>query len=112
MQRRLITPYADAPDLSAYEDREWDSAVDCKSVSEVDHSRCEIPAETLLYGYEGQSSCIQSLLCVQSSESLLKKAKMRAKRKPRRRSDSSGGYNLSDVIQSPPTAGQLTHVAY
>uniref|UniRef100_A0A8C2I533 Inhibitor of Bruton agammaglobulinemia tyrosine kinase n=1 Tax=Cyprinus carpio TaxID=7962 RepID=A0A8C2I533_CYPCA len=74
MQRRLITPYADAPDLSAYEDREWDSAVDCKSVS----------------------------------ESLLKKAKMRAKRKPRRRSDSSGGYNLSDVIQSPPPAG-LAH---
>uniref|UniRef100_A0A8C1BDW4 Inhibitor of Bruton tyrosine kinase n=1 Tax=Cyprinus carpio carpio TaxID=630221 RepID=A0A8C1BDW4_CYPCA len=69
MQRRLITPYADAPDLSAYEDREWDSAVDCKSVSEADHS------------------------------SLLKKAKMRAKRKPRRRSDSSGGYNLSDVIR-------------
>uniref|UniRef100_A0A8C1LEF9 Inhibitor of Bruton agammaglobulinemia tyrosine kinase n=1 Tax=Cyprinus carpio TaxID=7962 RepID=A0A8C1LEF9_CYPCA len=90
MQRRLITPYADAPDLSAYEDREWDSAVDCKSVSEADHS----------------------------SESLLKKAKMRAKRKPRRRSDSSGGYNLSDVIrssssdviQSPATAG-LAHSA-
>ncbi|XP_050987197.1 inhibitor of Bruton tyrosine kinase isoform X1 [Labeo rohita] len=75
MQRRLITPYADAPDLSAYEDREWDSAVDCKSGSEADHS----------------------------SDSLLKKAKMRAKRKPRRRSDSSGGYNLSDVIHSSPT---------
>uniref|UniRef100_A0A672QNX4 Inhibitor of Bruton tyrosine kinase n=1 Tax=Sinocyclocheilus grahami TaxID=75366 RepID=A0A672QNX4_SINGR len=55
-----------------------------------------------------ESSCIQSPLCVQSSESLLKKAKMRAKRKPRRRSDSSGGYNLSDVIQSPPPAG-LAH---
>ncbi|XP_016375079.1 inhibitor of Bruton tyrosine kinase-like [Sinocyclocheilus rhinocerous] len=80
MQRRLITPYTDAPDLSAYEDREWDSAVDCKSGSEADRS----------------------------SESLLKKAKMRAKRKPRRRSDSSGGYNLSDVIQSPPPAG-LAH---
>ncbi|XP_067305417.1 inhibitor of Bruton tyrosine kinase isoform X2 [Pseudorasbora parva] len=75
MQRRLITPYADAPDLSAYEDREWDSAVDCKSGSEADHS----------------------------SDSLLKKAKVRAKRKPRRRFDSSGGYNLSDVIQSSPT---------
>uniref|UniRef100_A0A671PNE5 Inhibitor of Bruton tyrosine kinase-like n=1 Tax=Sinocyclocheilus anshuiensis TaxID=1608454 RepID=A0A671PNE5_9TELE len=82
MQRRLITPYADAPDLSAYEDREWDSAVDCKSGSEADRS---------------------SPLCVQSSDSLLKKAKMRAKRKPRRRSDSSGGYNLSDVIHSSPT---------
>lgn len=79
MQRRLITPYADAPDLSAYEDREWDSAVDCKSGSDADHS----------------------------SESLLKKAKMRAKRKPRRRSDSSGGYNLSDIIQSSPT--DVTH---
>ncbi|XP_016389972.1 inhibitor of Bruton tyrosine kinase-like [Sinocyclocheilus rhinocerous] len=75
MQRRLITPYADAPDLSAYEDREWDSAVDCKNGSEADRS----------------------------SDSLLKKAKMRAKRKPRRRSDSSGGYNLSDVIHSSPT---------
>ncbi|XP_052434421.1 inhibitor of Bruton tyrosine kinase isoform X2 [Carassius gibelio] len=82
MQRRLITPYADAPDLSAYEDREWDPAVDCKSGSEADHS----------------------------SESLLKKAKMRAKRKPRRRSDSSGGYNLSDVIQSPPPAGVASSV--
>ncbi|XP_051722046.1 inhibitor of Bruton tyrosine kinase [Ctenopharyngodon idella] len=79
MQRRLITPYADAPDLSAYEDREWDSAVDCKSCSDADHS----------------------------SDILLKKAKMRAKRKPRRRSDSSGGYNLSDVIQSSPT--DVTH---
>uniref|UniRef100_A0A4W4HHS7 BTB domain-containing protein n=1 Tax=Electrophorus electricus TaxID=8005 RepID=A0A4W4HHS7_ELEEL len=37
------------------------------------------------------------------SESLLKKAKMKAKRKPRRRSNSSGGYNLSDIIQSSPT---------
>lgn len=82
MQRRLITPYTDAPDLSAYEDREWDPAVDCKSGSEADHS----------------------------SESLLKKAKMRAKRKPRRRSDSSGGYNLSDVIQSPPPAGVASSV--
>uniref|UniRef100_A0A8C1LC62 Inhibitor of Bruton agammaglobulinemia tyrosine kinase n=1 Tax=Cyprinus carpio TaxID=7962 RepID=A0A8C1LC62_CYPCA len=70
MQRRLITPYADAPDLSAYEDRDP--------------------------------------LCVQSSESLLKKAKMRAKRKPRRRSDSSGGYNLSDVIRS---SSSLAHSA-
>uniref|UniRef100_A0A8C1BFC7 Inhibitor of Bruton tyrosine kinase n=1 Tax=Cyprinus carpio carpio TaxID=630221 RepID=A0A8C1BFC7_CYPCA len=55
-----------------------------------------------------ESSCIQSPLCVQSSESLLKKAKMRAKRKPRRRSDSSGGYNLSDVIRS---SSSLAHSA-
>lgn len=42
-------------------------------------------------------------------EMLLKKAKMKAKKKPRRRSDSSGGYTLSDIIQSPPAAGKLTH---
>lgn len=30
---------------------------------------------------------------------------MKAKKKPRRRSDSSGGYTLSDIIQSPPAAG-------
>lgn len=40
-------------------------------------------------------------------EILLKKAKMKAKKKPRRRSDSSGGYTLSDIIQSPPAAGIL-----
>ncbi|KAI7806678.1 putative inhibitor of Bruton tyrosine kinase, partial [Triplophysa rosa] len=74
MQRRVITPYSNAPDLSTFEDREWDSAVDCKSGSDLDHS----------------------------SDNLLKKAKMRAKRKPRRRSDSTGRYNLSDVIQSSP----------
>uniref|UniRef100_A0A8C8F0A5 BTB domain-containing protein n=1 Tax=Oncorhynchus tshawytscha TaxID=74940 RepID=A0A8C8F0A5_ONCTS len=39
-----------------------------------------------------------------SSKTLLKKAKLKAKRKPRRRSDSSGGYTLSDIIQSPPAA--------
>uniref|UniRef100_A0A8C7TVB1 Inhibitor of Bruton tyrosine kinase n=1 Tax=Oncorhynchus mykiss TaxID=8022 RepID=A0A8C7TVB1_ONCMY len=38
-----------------------------------------------------------------SSKTLLKKAKLKAKRKPRRRSDSSGGYTLSDIIQSPPS---------
>lgn len=74
MQRRLITPYSNAPDLSAYEEREWDSAVDCKSGSDLDLS----------------------------SDNLLKKAKIRVKRKPRRRSNSSGGYNLSDIIQSSP----------
>lgn len=34
---------------------------------------------------------------------------MKAKKKPRRRSDSSGGYTLSDIIQSPPAAGKLRH---
>lgn len=43
-------------------------------------------------------------------EILLKKAKMKAKKKPRRRSDSSGGYTLSDIIQSPTAAGTLEHL--
>ncbi|KAG9276324.1 inhibitor of Bruton tyrosine kinase [Astyanax mexicanus] len=76
MDRRHITPYFDAPDLSAYEDMSWDSTTSCKNSSEQEQS---------------------------SNDSLLKKAKMKAKRKPRRRSDSSGGYNLSDIIQSSPT---------
>lgn len=37
---------------------------------------------------------------------MFKKTKTKAKKKPRKRSDSSGGYNLSDIIQSPPSAGQ------
>lgn len=44
-----------------------------------------------------------------SREILLKKAKIKAKKKPRRRSDSSGGYTLSDIIQSPPAAGEQWH---
>uniref|UniRef100_A0A4W3IIP6 Inhibitor of Bruton tyrosine kinase n=1 Tax=Callorhinchus milii TaxID=7868 RepID=A0A4W3IIP6_CALMI len=39
-------------------------------------------------------------------DSLLKKAKAKAKKKLRRRSDSSGGYHLSDLIQSPTSTGQ------
>lgn len=38
-----------------------------------------------------------------------KKAKIKAKKKPRRRSDSSGGYTLSDIIQNPPAAGTQQH---
>lgn len=37
------------------------------------------------------------------SDGPLKKPKVKAKKKPRRRLDSSGGYNLSDIIQSSPT---------
>uniref|UniRef100_A0A8C7WC94 Inhibitor of Bruton tyrosine kinase n=1 Tax=Oncorhynchus mykiss TaxID=8022 RepID=A0A8C7WC94_ONCMY len=70
MQMRLITPYPDAPDLSVYED--WDSSFSSKADTELNNS-CR--------------------------ETLLKKAKLKAKRKPRRRSDSSGGYTLSDIIQ-------------
>lgn len=77
MQKRVITPYPDAPDLSVYEDEDLDSAFSPKPEAELDHSCREI---------------------------LLKKAKMKAKKKPRRRSDSSGGYTLSDIIQSPPAA--------
>ncbi|XP_074510804.1 inhibitor of Bruton tyrosine kinase [Sebastes fasciatus] len=77
MQRRVITPYPGAPDLSVYEDEDLDSAFSPKPEAELDHSCREI---------------------------LLKKAKMKAKKKPRRRSDSSGGYTLSDIIQSPPAA--------
>lgn len=77
MQKRLITPYPDAPDLSIYEDEDLDSAFSPKPEAELDHSCREI---------------------------LLKKAKMKAKKKPRRRSDSSGGYTVSDIIQSPTTA--------
>lgn len=42
-------------------------------------------------------------------EIVLKKAKIKAKKKPRRRSDSSGGYTLSDIIHSPPAAGKVPH---
>ncbi|XP_026149357.1 inhibitor of Bruton tyrosine kinase isoform X2 [Mastacembelus armatus] len=77
MQKRVITPYPGAPDLSMYEDEDLDSVFSPKPEAELDHS-CR--------------------------ESLLKKVKLKAKKKPRRRSDSSGGYTLSDIIQSPPTA--------
>uniref|UniRef100_A0A3B3BGL0 Inhibitor of Bruton agammaglobulinemia tyrosine kinase n=1 Tax=Oryzias melastigma TaxID=30732 RepID=A0A3B3BGL0_ORYME len=77
MQKRIITPYPDAPDLSLYEEEDLDSAFGTKPETELDQSCREI---------------------------LLKKAKIKAKKKPRRRSDSSGGYTLSDIIQSPPPA--------
>ncbi|XP_071061913.1 inhibitor of Bruton tyrosine kinase isoform X3 [Pseudochaenichthys georgianus] len=77
MERRVITPYPDAPDLSVYEDEDLDSAFSPKPEAELDHSGREI---------------------------LLKKAKIKAKKKPRRRSDSSGGYTLSNIIHSPPAA--------
>ncbi|XP_061677249.1 inhibitor of Bruton tyrosine kinase isoform X2 [Syngnathoides biaculeatus] len=77
MQRRVVTPYADAPDLSIYEDEDLDSAFSPQLESELDQSCREV---------------------------LLRKAKMKARKKPRRRSDSSGGYTLSDIIHSPPAA--------
>uniref|UniRef100_A0A8C0KPQ7 Inhibitor of Bruton tyrosine kinase n=1 Tax=Canis lupus dingo TaxID=286419 RepID=A0A8C0KPQ7_CANLU len=57
-------------------------------------------------------SCLQFIglnmaALLEARESMFKKAKTKAKKKPRKRSDSSGGYNLSDVIQSPPSTGLL-----
>lgn len=46
---------------------------------------------------------VVTLLSFLFSDGLLKKTKVKAKKKPRRRLDSSGGYNLSDIIQSSPT---------
>ncbi|XP_032413939.1 inhibitor of Bruton tyrosine kinase [Xiphophorus hellerii] len=77
MQRRVITPYPGAPDLSAYEEEDLDSAFSPRPEGELNQTCREV---------------------------LLKKAKVRAKKKPRRRSDSSGGYTLSEIIQSPPAA--------
>lgn len=38
MQRRLITPYVDAPDLRAYEDDNIDSVFTSKTKVELDQS--------------------------------------------------------------------------
>ncbi|XP_059256965.1 inhibitor of Bruton tyrosine kinase isoform X3 [Mustela nigripes] len=78
MDRRVITPYQDGPDISYLEVEDGDIFL-----------KEEINLEQ------------------NYSESLFKKAKTKAKKKPRKRSDSSGGYNLSDVIQSPPSTGLL-----
>ncbi|KAJ3597364.1 hypothetical protein NHX12_000892 [Muraenolepis orangiensis] len=78
MQKRVITPYIDAPDLGAYEEEDVESNVfSPKTQSDL------------------EPSC---------RETLFKKAKVRAKKKPRRRSESSGGYTVSHSIQSPPVA--------
>ncbi|XP_028985270.1 inhibitor of Bruton tyrosine kinase [Betta splendens] len=83
MQKRVITPYPGAPDLSVYEDEDLDAVFSPKPETELDHSCREI---------------------------LLKKAKMKAKKKSRRRSDSSGGYTLLDIIQSPPATVSVLSV--
>ncbi|XP_043366496.1 inhibitor of Bruton tyrosine kinase isoform X5 [Dermochelys coriacea] len=80
MVRRVITPYQDGPDISSLEPDDGENFVFLKE---------EMNTE------------------LTSQEALLKKAKMKAKKKPRRRSDSSGGYNLSDIIQSPPSIGLI-----
>ncbi|XP_045861265.1 inhibitor of Bruton tyrosine kinase isoform X3 [Meles meles] len=78
MDRRVITPYQDGPDISYLEVEDGDIFLKEEINFEQNYS-----------------------------ESLFKKAKTKAKKKPRKRSDSSGGYNLSDVIQSPPSTGLL-----
>ncbi|XP_040329963.1 inhibitor of Bruton tyrosine kinase isoform X3 [Herpailurus yagouaroundi] len=79
MDRRVITPYQDGPDISYLEIEDGDIFLKEDINTEQNYS-----------------------------ESMFKKAKTRAKKKTRKRSDSSGGYNLSDVIQSPPSTELLT----
>lgn len=38
MQKRIITPYVGAPDLSVYEEEDLDSAFSPKPEAELDHS--------------------------------------------------------------------------
>uniref|UniRef100_A0A7N4PKW2 Inhibitor of Bruton tyrosine kinase n=1 Tax=Sarcophilus harrisii TaxID=9305 RepID=A0A7N4PKW2_SARHA len=76
MDRRVITPYQDGPDISYLEAEDVD--VFLKGEMNMEHN------------YQ---------------EAFFKKAKTKAKKKPRKRSDSSGGYNLSDIIQSSPSTG-------
>ncbi|KAM7136933.1 inhibitor of Bruton tyrosine kinase isoform 2-T2 [Molossus nigricans] len=79
MDKRVITPYQDGPDISYLELIE-DGDVFLKEEINIEQNY---------------------------SESMFKKAKTKAKKKPRKRSDSSGGYNLSDIIQSLPSTGLL-----
>ncbi|XP_073482960.1 inhibitor of Bruton tyrosine kinase [Aquarana catesbeiana] len=80
MDKRFITPYLDGPDISTLEAEDSESFM---SVREDSFSEQATP------------------------ETISKKAKTKAKKKPRKRLDSSGGYNLSDIIQSPPSTGLL-----
>ncbi|KAL9864280.1 inhibitor of Bruton tyrosine kinase isoform 1-T1 [Geothlypis trichas] len=80
MVRRVITPYPDGPDISSFEPEDGENFV---------FLREEMNTEQNL------------------QEALFKKAKTKAKKKPRKRSDSSGGYNLSDIIQSPASTGSV-----
>lgn len=80
MQKRIITPYPDGPDISFLREGIDDNCA---------------------------TGNIELVMEQSSKEKLLKKAKAKAKKKPRRRSDSSGGYNLSDLIQSPTSTDFL-----
>ncbi|XP_018425075.1 PREDICTED: inhibitor of Bruton tyrosine kinase [Nanorana parkeri] len=78
MDKRLLTPYLDGPDISTLETEDIESFM---SIREDSFSEQATP------------------------ETVFKKTKTKAKKKPRKRLDSSGGYNLSDIIQSPPSTG-------
>ncbi|NWI98718.1 IBTK kinase, partial [Crypturellus undulatus] len=80
MVRRVITPYPDGPDISSLDPEDGENFVFLKDEMNTEQN---------------------------SQEALFKRAKNKAKKKPRRRSDSSGGYNLSDIIQSPASTGSL-----
>ncbi|CAH2249161.1 inhibitor of Bruton tyrosine kinase isoform X1 [Pelobates cultripes] len=79
MDRRMITPCMDGPDISTLD---------------TEDGECLISIRDDIFSEQT------------TPEALFKKAKSKAKKKPRKRSDSSGGYNLSDIIQSPPSKGQ------
>uniref|UniRef100_A0A8V5H903 Inhibitor of Bruton tyrosine kinase n=1 Tax=Melopsittacus undulatus TaxID=13146 RepID=A0A8V5H903_MELUD len=80
MVRRVITPYPDGPDISSFEPEDGENFVFLREEMNIEQN---------------------------SQEALFKKAKNKAKKKPRKRSNSSGGYNLSDIIQSPASAGSV-----
>uniref|UniRef100_A0A8C3U060 Inhibitor of Bruton tyrosine kinase n=1 Tax=Catharus ustulatus TaxID=91951 RepID=A0A8C3U060_CATUS len=80
MVRRVITPYPDGPDISSFEPEDGENFVFLREEMNTEQN---------------------------SQEALFKKAKTKAKKKPRKRSDSSGGYNLSDIIQSPASTGSV-----
>uniref|UniRef100_A0A8D3DAD1 Inhibitor of Bruton tyrosine kinase n=1 Tax=Scophthalmus maximus TaxID=52904 RepID=A0A8D3DAD1_SCOMX len=61
----------------------------------------------IFFLYDNSSLEVEEQSLARQQDVLFKKAKTKAKKKPRRRSDSSGGYTLSDIIQSPPAAGTL-----
>ncbi|XP_032538507.1 inhibitor of Bruton tyrosine kinase isoform X1 [Chiroxiphia lanceolata] len=80
MVRRVITPYPDGPDISSFEPEDGENFVFLREEMNTEQN---------------------------SQEALFKRAKNKAKKKPRKRSDSSGGYNLSDIIQSPASTGSV-----
>ncbi|KAI1241116.1 Inhibitor of Bruton tyrosine kinase, partial [Lamprotornis superbus] len=80
MVRRVITPYPNGPDISSFEPEDGENFVFLREEMNTEQN---------------------------SQEALFKKAKTKAKKKPRKRSDSSGGYNLSDIIQSPASTGSV-----